>query len=903
MEKAPITVSNRFLKLIAHHIFGDSPVTVMREMVQNAHDAVLMRSAAENAPEDGWGVQIDVDEQKRKITVVDTGVGMGPDDIVDSLTRLGAGAKEEDSIEKLRSEVANPEMLKNVAGVFGFGFVAAMMVSRVVEIWTRKKGGKPLYCKFDEGEEEGFYEECSESDAPEVGTRVMLHVDPDRSRIDDDLVPAAKGGNLLNVETMTKILQKYCDLLEFEVVLSSSGGPQSPVNLRQAPWERATRPGSKEMLQYFQRRFGERLNEPLVHIPINFTQETHDIEASGVLYVPRPATASTREEGNLEIFVKRIWICDDDLGILPEWAKFLRGVIVSPDLAVAIDRCGLDTLDRGYHDLKIAMRDRLRAFLVDLASKQRETFQELLDAHGEWFRRGLLNERVRYEGARPVWFTDLARTIPFRVFSKRNPGGCLSSVNELLDLDPETPILLPEDGEKHRLHGVNRVVPFNQQSEFRKVIADKNFAIIVPEADIDLFYLQAIGKDFEDVLTIENVEYRFGDYFVDPISAEEQDRWQPFVHYIEELLRYKDTGAGVVNAGGIRGTELPALIHFRDRHDPQPQDEDAEPRARFSQITTINTSNSLMQDLLKYVEERNIRSIQFNSLVGICLHASYHLALLDQNANLRPEAFQDIVQRTCDLMDKCMASAREADNLRDGLDELQANLAERAKEIERLQAAPQPVVAEPRVRVPKQPEERMAAIVFVDLVGSTQALADLDFAELAELFDKYVQALKKEIEDCDGFFDKFTGDGVIALFGVEDKDVSSEDASGRAMRFAERALLVTREFGDRDDVRPLLQTLIPGRPGLGAFRCRVAVSYGKIAFGGFGGAGSAVGKKMIQAARICSDKALYGGETSGGLIITRDIWHPIGAADEFKCVEEHYQPRGLAHTVSLYQPQ
>ncbi len=900
MKKAPFTISPRFLRLIAHHIFGDSPVTVMREMVQNAHDAVLMRAATDPAPPANWGVRIDVDEPKHQITVLDTGIGMGPQDIVESLTRLGSGAKEEEKIKALKN-VHNPEMLKNVAGIFGFGFVAAMMVSKRVEIWSQAREGKPVYCKFDEGEEEGFYEEKKEQQTPPIGTRVVLHVDPDRARIADELLPSTKGGSLLNAETVAKILEKYCDLLEFEIMVSSRGEGAHAVNQMQAPWERGPRPSAKEMLGYFKRRFGEGLNAPLDYIVFNFTRQIHSIEASGVLFVPTPSPTSPKDEGKLEIFIKRIWVCDHDAGLLPEWAQFLKGVIVSPDLAVAIDRRNLDKLDKGYHDLRVALRDYLRSYFVELASKRVETYHAFLDHHGEQFRRGLLSELVQVAGSHPVWFTDLARTIPLRVYSRRHPTGHEMSLNELLDVEPTSPLMPRANGEKHLLHAVNRVVPPNQQSEFRRVIADKTHPIIVPESELDFYYLHVIGQEFEEFIRIVDVEYRFETEFTEPLQGAEQDRWQLFVGFISELLRYTEAEAGgIVNAGGISKTELPMLIHWRESRAGEREKEDQEPRARFHQVTTINTSNSFMQDLLKFVEERGIRRIESNSLVANCLHASYHLALLEQDARLRPKVFEDVVYQTVQTMKRSLASERELDVVKTARDQLQSELNKRVEEIERLKAAPKEEKPKPRIEIPRRPEPRMAAIVVVDLVGSTQALVSLDSADRPEVFGKYVDMLKKDVENHEGFFDKFTGDGVIALFGVQAENVRAGDACGKAKRFAEQAKIKTNNFGDMEGVRSKLQELVPGRPGVGVFTCRIAISYGKVGFGEFGGAGSAVGTKMVEAARICSHKELY--PEGGGIVVTDDVWYHIGAPKNFVCFEANYTPRGLAHTVGLYRP-
>lgn len=892
MDRAPFTIGQRFLRLLAHHVFGDSPVTVIRELVQNAHDALLMRAAMETPVPADLSVRIEIDEPRKEITILDAGIGMTVEDIQTSLTCLGMGKKHDEAIKQFRN-VKNPEMLRNVAGLFGFGFVAATMVSKRIEIWTRARNGQAVYCQFDESEDAGVYEVRDvEGLTPTLGTRILLHVDPERARIQDDFIPNVQGGSLLHAGTVERILDKYCDLLEFEILLTSSSEGGRIVNQRTAPWERGPKPAAREMYSYFQRRFGEGLNQPLEYITFQLTPKEHGLEASGVLYVPRPSSMAEGVEGKLEIFVKRIWVCDDDLDVLPQWARFLKGVIVSPDLAVDIDRRSLDKLDKSYHQLQVTLRDFLCAYLTNLSKRNPETFRDIFDHFGDRIRHGLYAERARVEGTRPEWFKALVRVIPFRVYARQYPGGYITSINDLLGVDPTEPISRRATGEKHDLHGVNRVVYPDLQSEFRRVIADKTFPIIVPESDLDLIYLQAIGAEFDDVLQISDVEYRFATEFVEPLSGAERDRWEPFVKFVAGLLRYGDSeAAGNVTAGGISNTDLPILIHWRERTS------EAEPeRDKFQNVTTINTANPFMQELLRFAEDRDIRRIDETSLVGECLHSSYHLAVLEQNAKLRPEAFTDIIQRTIAVMRMSLSSAQEIERLKAARDEFQSELSKKADEIEKLSKE-----LRPDSRIPREPQARKAAVVVVDLVGSTQALQTMDFADRGEVFLAYVEMLREELNLCGGFFDKFTGDGVVALFGV---DVDTEDSGLReacvsAVQFGQRAVLLTEQFGNRCDILPRLQEICPAQSGLGLFRCRVVVSFGRVSFGYFGTAASAVGTRMVEAARICSDKDLF---RNASIVVSRDVWRMIGAPDNYYCVAEDYSIRGLAYKTQLYSP-
>mgnify|MGYP001147280778 CR=1 FL=1 len=907
-EKAPFTVSVRFLRLLAHHLFGDSPAVVLRELVQNAHDAVLIRAASVPDHQAGdWRVRIIIDESQQQITILDDGIGMDDRDIIESLTCLGAGRKGDHDIKQLISTVANPEMLKNVVGYFGFGFIASTMISTRIEIYSHKEGCDPVCCTFDEGEKEGWYEIKSDREkTPAVGTRIVLHVDRQKTEIKDDVVWAVKGGNLLNLEIAERILVKYCDLLQFDVMLGPDEGNLKPVNAKTAPWERGKKPSKQDKLAYFKRRFGEGLNDPIDALNVELTSDVHNIDATGVLYVPKPAP---REPGKpsretLEVFVKRIWVCDDDFDILPEWARFFRGVIVSPSLMTRMDRAGLDHLDKSYTDLQIALRECLRRYLVELAQRNKETLQSILDDHGHDLRVGLLRERSKYEGTRPIWFADLIRILPFRTYSRTYPAGDDASLNDLLKLAPTAALVRKDSGEKHELHGVSRVVPPAQLPEFRKVLADKTYPIIVPENDVDLALLGAIGHEFEDVLSISDVEFRFGVDFVEPLEPAEHDRWLRFVEFVStDMLRYKEKTAetvGEVKVGKIPKTDLPMLIHWKDRKiDGLDEPANHADRTRYQQITTMNAGNPFLKDLLAYVEEREIRRIERSSLVGNSLYLCYYLALIEQHSSMQKEQFEELTAWTMEMLKLVLNTDRELDDVKTKRDNLEQEVKKRKEDVERLTALPKVDEGASRIQIPEEPKTRTAAIVVVDLIRSTQILGTLDFASRPGVFGRYATMLQTEVERRRGFFDKFTGDGIIALFGVEQEKAERAEVCQRAVAFAQQARVLTANFGDDSDVRPKLHELGPGRSGQGLFACRVAISYGHVGFGRFGGQGSAVGTKMVEVSRVCSEADLYG--DMGGIIVTADVFGALGAPKGLELVKNDFQPRGLLHSVDLYR--
>lgn len=905
-SKAPFTISYRFLKLLAKHVFGNSPVIAIRELIQNGHDAVLMRAASQRTGDRiGWGVQIDLFPDERRISILDTGIGMKPQDITNSLTRLGEGEKTE-AKRKEWETLPHPEMLKNVAGVFGMGFVAATIVSKRIEIWTKSQDGPATYCCFNEENAEGFYEEQEDPRmTPSIGTRVLLHLGSEGGRITDDVLPSAKGGTLTDQNTVRQIIEKYCDLLEFDIAVSTGGMNRTVVNRSKAPWEQGPRPSQKDMLSFFKRRFGENLNDPIEYIPFEFTRDVHRVEASGVLYVPKPSLRSAGQEGPLDVFVKRIWTCDDDTEVLPEWCRFLSGVIITPDVAVNLERRHLDKDDVNYHNLAVALREHLRKHFVDMAAKRRDDFTAFLDVHGMRFEAGLLAARAKYEGTRPAWFADLVRVLPFHVYSSQFPTGYRANVNELLGVEPAAPITRLPNGEKRLLHGVNRVLLAEQQSEFREVLADKTYPIIVPETDREWYRLGVIGSEFEDVLQVANVEATFTRDFFQPIGEQERDRWNLFIQFLQDLLRIgtNDKVTANVSAASIPKTKLPILIHWKPTHTSGEEPEEAKeagiPRPQFQQMTTINVSHELMSDLLKFVEDKRLRRIEPDSVVGACLHMSYHLASLEQNASLRKATFYDILKRNLEIMKLALSQTKEIESLKTARDRLQGEVAQSQDEARRLKKQLEAPGAVQSIAVPEEPEFRNCAIVFVDIIRSTPILIGVEQENRGRLFARWAKELAKIAAECKGFFDKFTGDGALVAFGASGTEESHE-ACNNAYRFAQKARALTNDFADMEGVRSLVDALIPeGAPGAGLFRSRISISYGKVAFGRYGTSASFVGRPVVEAARVCSDKDLYG--DAPGIVISQFVFGPLGAPPGFQRCSDNYVAEGLGVPIQLYK--
>jgi len=911
------------LRLIAKDIFGESPSAAIREVIQNAHDAILIRAAQSDMNSANWSVHVILDPEKKTITIKDDGVGMNLKDIQEYLTVLGATPKR-DIVEKYK-DIKDPNQrakLENVAGIFGFGFVASLIISKEIELWTKKDepNAVGVYCRFGRHAE---YDWTTGVDT-EIGTRLLLHIDERAQEIDfekesmysDEMAHALKGGNILHPETITTIIQKYCDLLEFDIRLAVTGFNRDitdwqRINLKETPWEIEAHPSRQELLDFFKRRVGQDVNQPL-HIiePFKLIREEDEINGSGILYIPDPGAKGKREVGNFEIFVKRIWVCEGEVDLLPPWASFLKGIIISPDLVPKMDRQELDKTHTSYHRLKEALRKRVYIYFREMSINKTKDFKDLLDIYGLWYKRGLLTELYDYEARGEVYpHSDLLRTLPFKVFSQTYTSGRLLTLNSYLGADPNLP-LRRSGKEKHKVYAPARVVGPDRQGEYRKLVAARSINVIIPEYSEDLFLLTYINKILKNNIEMLDPEVFLLKDFMEVLKGEELEKWRLFMETMKDFSQKHNMNTDVTVAN-IPKVNLPAMItqipHDNDLATDKSNGKDTEEtiKERYREVIILNAKNKVMGSLLEYCESQNLDRLDDFSVS--CLHKCYHMAIMEHmGGSLPPQFLEHDVDVITQYLEQSIEREKEFyknQRRQDKIIEERTKLESEVKKFEGRLDEYKQVFGEIQpgnfFAIPDKPQPRWCAILITDIDSSTITLSNLDFEDRGEIFNQYIETLKKHVTSYNGFFDKFTGDGFIALFGVEQMVEPNGDQIRKfctdVKLCAEGIQLETSKFFTRPEIKKVLED-----ENLREFHCRTAISFGKVAFGKFGGTGSVVGKAIVEAARMCANKEFYKKNIS--IVVSGEFILKLGQepGQEFHLIEEGFIPRGLARKFNVY---
>ncbi|MGW6282455.1 HSP90 family protein [Kribbella sp. NPDC055071] len=318
--------------LLSNHLYS-SPRVYLRELLQNAVDAITARQAVDpGAPR-----RIDVRTADDSLSISDTGIGLGPDEVRELLATIGRSSKR-DEIGFARTEFL---------GQFGIGLLSAFMVANEIEVVTQPAGGPATRWI---GTADGRYTTAVTADRAETGTTVTLK--------------ARRGAEQwYKKATVVELIRLFGALLPIEIVVDDER-----VTDGSAPWE-----GDRsDLLAYAQDKLGFtpfdviHLNNPAAGL-------------TGVAYV-LPFAANPAERATHRVYLKRMLLAENVEGLLPDWAFFVRAVVDTSELRPTASREALFD-DGNLESTREALGTQLRGWLVRLGNTDPAKLDRFLGIH------------------------------------------------------------------------------------------------------------------------------------------------------------------------------------------------------------------------------------------------------------------------------------------------------------------------------------------------------------------------------------------------------------------------------------------------------------------------------------------------------------------------------------------
>jgi molecular chaperone HtpG len=364
----------KLLHMMVHSVYSDRDV-FLRELISNASDALdKLRYQAIAKPElleqdAKLAIILTPDKVAKTLTVEDTGIGMGAKELVDNLGTI-AKSGTQSFVEKAKD---GPSLI----GQFGVGFYAAFMVAKQVEVFSRKAGAKA--CNVWRSYGEGTF---TVEDAPTQirGTRIVLH-------LRDDAV------DYLESWKLEEVVRSYSDHIAHPIMLAGEEGEPRQINSASAIWMRSKADVTAEQHKEFFGLISHSNDEPA--LTIHYRAEGKQ-EYNVLFYVPgeRPFDLYDPErKGRQKLYVKRVFIADD-VGLLPPYLRFVRGVIDSADMPLNLSREMLQN-NPDVAAIRKAVTNRVLADLKKCSEKQSAIFKKIWDVFGPVIKEGLYEDFER----------------------------------------------------------------------------------------------------------------------------------------------------------------------------------------------------------------------------------------------------------------------------------------------------------------------------------------------------------------------------------------------------------------------------------------------------------------------------------------------------------------------------
>ena len=394
--------TKQLLDLMIHSIYTNREI-FLRELISNGSDAIdkLHYEALTNRDllegDTEFSIRLAIDKDKKTLTVADNGIGMDKEDIkanIGTIARSGTKA----FLERLKAEKEDNENVsdKELIGQFGVGFYSAFMVAKAVTVLTKKAGTDTGYCWKSTGDGSYTLTEC---DVKHHGTAVVLELKDEFTTGEDDFLDESR---------LSELVKKYSDYIRYPIMMNvtvkevpknEDGQPvegADPIektelktlNSMQPLWTRNKSDiKDEEYADFFRHQFYE-WEKPM---EVFHTKAEGTVEYTALLFIPGSAPMNlyySDYEPGIQLYSRHVFIMDKCKDLLPEYLRFVKGLVDSPDLSLNISR---EMLQQS-RNLKVIGKNLEKTILKTLArkaEKERPEYEKFWNEFGKSIKIGI----------------------------------------------------------------------------------------------------------------------------------------------------------------------------------------------------------------------------------------------------------------------------------------------------------------------------------------------------------------------------------------------------------------------------------------------------------------------------------------------------------------------------------
>lgn len=513
--------SKQLLNLMINSIYSNKEI-FLRELISNASDAIdkykyiSLTSDGKYQNKTEYAINLSIDKDNKSLTISDNGVGMNHDDIVNNLGTIAkSGSK--DFLTKFK-ESKDAEDL-NIIGQFGVGFYSAFMVSKKVEVITKKYDSDKAYKFTSDGESTYTIEEVERD---ESGTTVTIYLKDDTNE--------ENYSKYLEYYEIEDLVKKYSDYIRYPIkLLEIEKKPKLDENGKEIKdefteekvvktlnsmiplWKKSKKEVTTEAMNEFYKNNFYDSEDPLLSIYINVEGL---ISYSGLVFIPSHAPYdlySENYEKGLTLYSKGVFIKSKCKELVPDYLKFIKGLIDSSDLNLNISREMLQESAK-LNKIRDNVENKVISNLKELKDNDFEKYSKFFDIYGSYIKFGLYTSF----GGKKDLLSDL---LVYKTLEDSNKYLSLKAYKDTM-----------KEGQKFIYYATGNNVDEIKLLPELEAYKKKGINVLLCTDNIDEFTLMAI-RDYD------KVEFRnISSESKDELSQEEKDKIDTLNSENKELL-------------------------------------------------------------------------------------------------------------------------------------------------------------------------------------------------------------------------------------------------------------------------------------------------------------------------------------------------------------------------------
>ena len=620
--KINVAVENIF-PLIKKFLYNDHEI-FLRELISNATDAISklkhLSSIGELKGDIGEpSIEVKLDKEKKKIHILDQGVGMTAGEVNKYINEVAFSGAEE-FLEKYKEEAKD----SGIIGHFGLGFYSSFMVAEKVEIITKSYLNDSAAHWTCDGSPEY---KLKKSNKKERGTEIILHVSEDSTEF-------------LEESRIRELLNKYNKFMPYPIKFGTKeetlplpknakkdAKPKTKtvdniINTTNPAWTKTpTDLKDEDYKSFYRELYPMQFEEPLFNIHLNVD---YPFNLTGILYFPKIQNDLNIQKDRIQLYQNQVFVTDNVEGIVPEFLTMLRGVIDSPDIPLNVSRSYLQA-DGAVKKISNYITRKVADKLNSLFKKDRKIFEEKWNDIKVVIEYGLLTEEKFYEKANSFMLYPTTEG-EYLTYDELN-----AAVK-----DNQT----DKDGKLIFLYASN----IEEQHSYIETAKDKGYKVLLLDSPIIAHLIQKLEGDKEKIAfsrvdgdAVENL-IKKEEATVSKLSDDEKDTLKPLIEAVVPGDKY------TIQMEAMDSGNLPFVITQPEfmRRMKEMQQTGGGMMGGFPEMFTllVNTNHELVGRILntKTTKKRE-RLIQ----------QSLDLARLSQNL-LKGEALTSFIKRSVELI-------------------------------------------------------------------------------------------------------------------------------------------------------------------------------------------------------------------------------------------------------------